>query len=358
MAKRGIDISAHQGDIDLSVLKSQIDFVIIRVGYGVSGTIDTKFKRNADLCKTLGVPFGFYWYSYALDTNGAEKEAEHFLNAIAPYKDSYTMGCWFDMEDADGYKRKKGMPSNAMLRAICAAWCEKVNKAGYHAGIYASESWFNNQLKGDELISYDKWVAQWPTNGSVQKGLMVSADSRSGLTLWQFTSAGRFNGYNGDLDCNYSYKDTFRLGEIPTSPSGNISSSPILELAVAVMSGKYGDGNSRKSALGSRYEEVQNFINHIYSASVDTLVSEVMNGKYGNGETRKTVLGSRYEEVQNKINNSSSSKLSNVVYIVKSGDTLGSIAKKYKTTYQKIASDNGISNPNKIYVGQKLIIKK
>ena len=51
MAKRGIDISAHQGNINLSALKSQIDFVIIRVGYGVSGTIDEKFKRNADLCR-------------------------------------------------------------------------------------------------------------------------------------------------------------------------------------------------------------------------------------------------------------------------------------------------------------------
>ena len=58
--KRGIDISAHNGDINLAALKSQIDFVIIRVGFGTSGTIDKKFKRNADLCKTLGIPFGFY----------------------------------------------------------------------------------------------------------------------------------------------------------------------------------------------------------------------------------------------------------------------------------------------------------
>ena len=45
------------------------------------------------------------------------------------------------------------------------------------------------------------------------------------------------------------------------------------------------------------------------------------------------------------------------VYIVKRGDTLSGIASKYNTTYQKIASDNGISNPNLIYPGQVLIIK-
>ena len=100
MAKRGIDISSHQGNIDLAALKSQIDFVIIRVGYGTSGTLDTKFKRNADLCVQLGIPFGFYWYSYALNVEGARREAEAFLNAIEPYKDKYSYGCWFDMDDA------------------------------------------------------------------------------------------------------------------------------------------------------------------------------------------------------------------------------------------------------------------
>lgn len=43
-------------------------------------------------------------------------------------------------------------------------------------------------------------------------------------------------------------------------------------------------------------------------------------------------------------------------YVVKKGDTLSGIAKQYGTTYQQIAKDNGISNPNVIRVGQKLNI--
>ena len=50
-------------------------------------------------------------------------------------------------------------------------------------------------------------------------------------------------------------------------------------------------------------------------------------------------------------------KPSETVYTVKKGDTLSAIAKKYNTTYQKIAKDNNISNPNLIYPGQKLVIK-
>ena len=38
------------------------------------------------------------------------------------------------------------------------------------------------------------------------------------------------------------------------------------------------------------------------------------------------------------------------------GDTLSKIAAKYGTTYQKLASYNGIANPNIINVGQKIKI--
>lgn len=219
MAKRGIDISAHQGNIDLSKLKGQIDFVIIRVGYGTKGTIDTKFTRNANLCRDLGIPVGFYWYSYALDVEGAKKEAKAMLNAIAPYKDIVKFGVWFDMEDADGYKKKNGMPSNQTLRQMCAAFCEATENAGYYSGIYASESWFNNQLKGSEITPYDKWVAQWPTSGGKQTALNTSADKRNDVHLWQFTSQGRFSGYSGNLDTNYAYLDEFPNPSNSTEPT-------------------------------------------------------------------------------------------------------------------------------------------
>lgn len=319
MAKRGIDISAHNGDINLSALKSQIDFVIIRVGYGVSGSIDKKFKRNADLCEKLGIPYGFYWYSYALNVNGAKSEADHFLKAIKPYNPTY--GVWFDMEDADGYKKRNGMPSNATLRDMCYAFCEKTENAGYYSGIYASLSWLNNQLAGDRLKRFTKWVAQWPTSGGKQKGLKVDPNSQSGRALWQFTSEGKFSGYNGNLDTNYAYQTFPNPGKPNPDPKPQPTPTPtpsgsILDLATGVMQGKYGDGEKRKEALGNKYNEVQEFINHIFSASVDTLAKEVMNGKYGNGEQRKIVLGDRYDEVQKKVNGGSSSNS------IKKGDTV------------------------------------
>lgn len=62
-------------------------------------------------------------------------------------------------------------------------------------------------------------------------------------------------------------------------------------------------------------------------------------------------LGSSTETVKEN-----TTQTSETVYIVKSGDTLSSIANKYGTTYQKLASYNNISNPNAITVGQKIKI--
>ena len=179
----------------------------------------------------------------------------------------------------------------------------------------------------------------------------------------QYSSCGRLNGWGGNLDLDKFYGDkdawnkyagkgnTTKPAETP-KPTVNTPSGSTLDLVVGVMQGKYGDGDNRKNALGTRYNEVQSFINHIYSASVDALVNETKSGKYGNGDVRKLVLGSRYTEVQNKINAGSAQ-----YYTVQSGDTLSGIASRYGTSYQKIAQLNGISNPNLIYAGQRLRVK-
>ncbi len=44
------------------------------------------------------------------------------------------------------------------------------------------------------------------------------------------------------------------------------------------------------------------------------------------------------------------------IHVVRQGDTLRSIAALYNTTWQAIAARNALANPNRIYVGQRLII--
>lgn len=108
------------------------------------------------------------------------------------------------------------------------------------------------------------------------------------------------------------------------------------------------------------YDNVNNVENPVNNSeiNIEQLAIDVINGKYGNGEERKKKLGNLYNEVQAKVNSIYGQNVSHeTIYIVKSGDTLSAIAKKYNTTYQKIAKDNNISNPNLIYPNQKLVIK-
>lgn len=58
----------------------------------------------------------------------------------------------------------------------------------------------------------------------------------------------------------------------------------------------------------------------------------------------------------NGYSSKTASSEASTVYTVKSGDTLSSIAKKYKTTVAKLVQDNSIKDANKIYIGQKLTI--
>lgn len=86
-------------------------------------------------------------------------------------------------------------------------------------------------------------------------------------------------------------------------------------------------------------------------------------GPYLKAKTPQIIeeVNNRLKEVYNFIPAKEEEKepqISEEIYTVKKGDTLSKIAKIYKTTYQKIAKDNNIKNPNLIYVGQKLIIRK
>lgn len=59
--RKGIDVSSWQGNIDWNkVKKSDIDFVIIRCGYGsdIKSQDDSKWERNVEECERLGIPYG------------------------------------------------------------------------------------------------------------------------------------------------------------------------------------------------------------------------------------------------------------------------------------------------------------
>ena len=205
MAYKGPDISAWQGNIDIKTLAKQVDFFIFRCYAGSSK--DSKVDRNVKLAIEANKPYGLYIYSYALNVAQAKEEAERVVKLAKTYSVKPAFLC-IDMEDADGYKKSCGMPSNSVLVNICKKECEVFESAGYKGLVYANSNWFNTKLKG--LSGYEKWVAHWPVNSDgSQKGNSTSSsgENANNCAIWQFTSQGKLNGYSGRLDMNYAYKD-------------------------------------------------------------------------------------------------------------------------------------------------------
>lgn len=317
---KGLDISSYQEGINFDAIKNDgQQFLILRAGFtgwGGDGTgkyKDTSFENFYRQAKAHNIPVGAYWYSCANTREKGIAEARYmYENCLKGKQFEYPI--YIDVEDTHHQVNNKRGVTDAII-----GFCEYLENLGYYVGIYASDiSGFQDKMYLNELNAYDKWVARY---GSEPKYVKQYG-------MWQSTSSGRINGYNDNLDCDVAYKDY---------PS------------IIKNAGLNGFSKSSTNNIPN--------INSLDNYSDEELATKVINGEFGNGEERKQKLGNRYQSVQNIINNRLSNKSNETIYIVKSGDTLSSIAKRYNTTYQKIANDNNISNPNLIYPNQKLIIK-
>ena len=167
----GVDVSEHNTDINVS----KYDFVIIRACYG--DNTDKKFESFVKACENANIPYGVYCYDYALNDEQAKAEANYILNLI---KDkNVQLGVWFDMEDADGYKRKNGVLTKERCTNSCKVFCDILKEKGYYTGVYTSTSWIGTYVDTD----YPLWIANWGTNDGT-----IQSDQSSVCVIHQYTS--------------------------------------------------------------------------------------------------------------------------------------------------------------------------
>ena len=153
----GIDISEHNYGINLADYRN--GFVIIRIGYSTKE--DKHWREYLRTCEQLHIPYGVYLYSYALNEADAVEEAKFTLNILSQIHP--TLGVWFDMEDADGYKQRHApwILNKTTISSITRTYLDIVATSGHTVGIYASSSWFSNYI---DVPGYPKWVANWGIN--------------------------------------------------------------------------------------------------------------------------------------------------------------------------------------------------
>lgn len=170
---KGIDVSRYQGEVNWETAKAAgVDFAIIRCGFGGEwdgqeedwAQDDPQWRRNADECTRLGIPFGAYLYSYATTVEEARSEADHVARLLglvapahegledytaAPYNLTYPV--YYDLED----KYITGVLPDEMAE-LTAAFFERLESYGYtgRQGLYASLNWVRARFDDP---GFDRW---------------------------------------------------------------------------------------------------------------------------------------------------------------------------------------------------------
>lgn len=194
-----IDLSQFNTINSFEKIKNNCHGIIFRVGYrgyGKSGTLvkDSSFDKNIKEAISINIPIGVYFVTQAISEKEAQAEAGYVHSLIKDYK--LDLGVYVDSEY--GNSKKTGRADNLSKTnrtKYALAFLNKMKELGYNKlGVYASESWFNNNLDYDKLKDYIIWVAKYSkTKPSIKysgwqysdKGIIAGISSRVDLSEFE-----------------------------------------------------------------------------------------------------------------------------------------------------------------------------
>jgi len=198
-AKKGVDVSTFQGDIDWrKVKKSGMEFAMIRIGFRgyESGKIvlDSKFEDNMKGSIKAGLDTGVYFFTEALNEKEAIEEAEFVIENLKDYK--INMPVVIDVEESANTEktRTKDLTQEQRTKNVIA-FCERIKDAGYDVMIYGNLKSFMIMMNFEELESYDKWFAyyRYPFHFPYK------------IKMWQYTAYEKVDGIEGKADVNLMF---------------------------------------------------------------------------------------------------------------------------------------------------------
>jgi len=189
---------------------------------------------------------------------------------------------------------------------------------------YGNRRFYNNVSK--------KWVTGFHNGIDMTSGSKIVAVAKGKVTAVRNSVTG--------------YTESQSSGNYVTLSHGNNVYTTYCHMKHGTVKVKVGDVVEKGQELGEKGSTG-------YSTGPHLHYGVKVNGSWV--DPKPYLLGTiEFPEYDKKPTNNTNS--SDAIYIVKKGDTLSGIAKKYNTTYQKLAEYNRISNPNLILVGQKIRI--
>lgn len=312
MALNGIDISNWQKGINLAAVPA--DFVIAKATQGTR-YVSPDCARQVEQARATGKRFGVYHY---VSGGNAVAEANYFVDNCANWvgKGLFCIDWESDENSAWG---NEGYLEQLVVQVKA--------RTGIPPLIYTGASRYAQVAPVAKRQNCGLWIAQYANMNPTGYQNTPWNEGAYACVIRQYSASGRLPGYNGNLDLNKFYGDGVMYDKYVTGGKGGSTVTP----------------SQPTDPLAGRSDE--------------DLANAVIRGEFGSGDTRKQKLGARYDAVQALVNRKLSKPASSGrIYVVRSGDTLSGIAAKYGTTYQAIAAKNGISNPNRIYPGQRLKI--
>ena len=188
-------------DHSLSIIAAEKVGVIFRLffhrfqGFGnVDHHSFGTFQYNMEGALKNGLDVGVYFFSQAVTAAEAIEEAEYLLEAIAEY--DVTMPVVFDMEIVTESEEARANSLSPSERAVITeAFCERIAEAGYSPMIYGNPAWLLSKMDWQSLPDYPLWLAQYSREPFFPYE----------FTMWQYTSTGRVNGIDGDVDLNLCF---------------------------------------------------------------------------------------------------------------------------------------------------------
>jgi len=328
-----IDVSHHNAEqgLPLSFYQTMkaggINSVVVKVSEGQT-YVDPAASVNVANAKQAGMIVNAYHYAHFTSNAQAKSEAQWFdkklkLVGFDKQKDGYVV---VDVED--GSLESVGASN---LTEYTNTFISTMKSLGYSkVDLYTGNSFYNTYLKPGQLAVDKPWLARYPLYPETGQPTPVWYNGQKGA--WQWSSTYKFAGIPGyfDVSKDYAGKYTNVATVENATNTGVVKKIGSLSLVDYLKSvGKDASFNARK-ALAAQY----GISNYTGSAAQNlALLSKLKNGVQPTQSTSTTTT-----------------------YTVKRGDTLSGIAAKYGTTVANLQKLNGISNPNKIYVGQKLKI--
>lgn len=315
----GIDVSNWQGYINYKdVKKSGIEIVYIKASQG-NDYKDPYFELNYENAKLNGLRVGVYHYLTARSITEAEQQAEFFASIISEKE----IDCKLVM-DFENFGDLTKEQINEISEAFIAELTKLTKKeVVIYSDLYNAQNIF-------DLSNYPLWIAYYENYKKLEN---IATNWRS----WegqQYTDVGRIDGISDYVDRNLFTQEIFlednsKIEKVEGNPERNVSER--IEYIV-----KRGD------TLWT--------ISRKYNVSISEIASlnEIANPNliYPN-EKLEIITNSNFEYV---------SGLGKDFYTVKLGDTLSELAIRFDTTIESLVKLNNISNPNLIYVGQRLRI--